>query len=58
LVKAGFRVVGSGGFIEGVALVGTGASFTMLDRGLLAILVLSMLGGGLGLWLLMVMRMS
>jgi len=33
LVKAGFRVVGSRGSIEGVALVDTGASLTMLDRG-------------------------
>jgi len=33
LVKAGFRVTGSRGSIEGVALVDTGASLTMLDRG-------------------------
>jgi len=33
LVKAGFRVIGSRGSIEGVALVDTGASLTMLDRG-------------------------
>jgi len=32
-VKAEFRAIGSRGSIEGVALVDTGASFTMLDRG-------------------------
>ena len=33
LVKAEFRAIGSRGSIEGVTLVDTGASFTMLDRG-------------------------
>jgi len=33
LVKADFRVIGSRESIEGVALVDTGASLTMLDRG-------------------------
>jgi len=32
LVKARFKVIGSRGSVEGIALVDTGASFTMLDR--------------------------